>query len=145
MTKSSYGLVLLFAGWGVAAEADPPAGYVTADEAMKHYHETFGVAAGERNCPTTGDDEEAIVVCGGRPRHERLPLPIEREPGEVVRHVGEADGRDARAATACARTCPAPATNNILEILFAAPKIIRHILHKAGRSPIPAQQRGGTA
>ena len=129
MTKSSYGLVLLFAGWGMAAEAEPPAGYVTAEEAMKHYHETFGMPASERNCPKTGEGEEAIVVCGGRPGRERLPLPIEREPGEIVRHVGEADGRGALSATACARTCAPPPSNNVLEILFATPKIIRHILH----------------
>jgi len=130
MTKSSYGLVLLFAGWGMAAEAEPPAGYVTAEEAMKHYHETFGMPASERNCPKTGEGEEAIVVCGGRPGRERLPLPIEREPGEIVRHVGEPMSTTAALnADACGRTCPAPASNNVLEILFATPKIIRHILH----------------
>ena len=50
MTKSSYGLVLLFAGWGVGAEAQQVAGprLVTADEAMKHYHATFGVSADRR-------------------------------------------------------------------------------------------------
>jgi hypothetical protein len=132
MAKSSYGLVLLFAGWGIAAEAEPPAsGYVTAEEAMKHYRETFGVSGGERTCPRTGEgDEEAIVVCGGRPRRERLPLPIERDPGEIVRHVNEADGMAALNAGACLRGCQEPPKGSILTILFAAPKVIRHLLGK---------------
>ena len=129
MTKSSKGLVLLFAGWSVVAEAEPPAaGLVTADEAMKHYHETFGVADRERNCPRTGADEE-IVVCGGASQHERLPLPIEREPGEIVRHVNEPMSTTAALGAGCTRTCAGPATNNVLVILFQAPKVIRHILH----------------
>ena len=127
MTKSSYGLVLLFAGWGVAAEAQAAAGSVTAEEAMKRYHETFGIADRERNCPRTGADEE-IVVCGGASQHERLPLPIEREPGEIVRHVNEPMSSTAALGAGCTRTCAWPATNNVLVILFQAPKVIRHIL-----------------
>lgn len=129
MTKSSYGLVLLFAGCGVAAEAEPPAaGLVTADEAMKHYHETFGVAARERTCPKTGDGEEEIVVCGSAPRRERLPLPIEREPGEIVRHINEAPSPASAMSAPCFRGCDASGIN-VLKVISVAPKVIRHILH----------------
>ena len=86
MTKSSYGLVLLFAGSSVAVEAaQVPGGYVTADEAMQHYHETFGIPTARGCADTDRSSEEDIVVCGSLPRRNRLPLPIEREPGEIVR------------------------------------------------------------
>src|SRR4051812_1334786 len=129
MTKSSYGLVLLFAGWGVAADAEPPStGLVTADQAMKHYHETFGVAP-DRGCEDTarGSDEE-IVVCGGPKRRYRLPLPIEREPGEIVRHINEAPSPASALSAPCFRGCDASGVN-VLKIISAAPKIIGHILH----------------
>jgi hypothetical protein len=133
MAKSSYGLVLLFAGWSVAAEAEPPpTGLVTADEAMKHYRETFGTATpADRGCPTTGQgSDEEIVVCGNTPRRSyRLPLPIEREPGEVVRHVNEPDARAALAGPACSHSCYQPVTVNPIAVILAAPKVIRHILH----------------
>jgi hypothetical protein len=130
MTKSSYGLVLLFAGWGVAGEAAPPPGaYLTAEEAMKHYHETFGVP------PARGCDDadrgsgEDIVVCGSLPRRYRLPLPIEREPGEIVRHVNEPEATTAAlAGAACTHSCYQPVTINVIKAARAVPKIISHIL-----------------
>jgi hypothetical protein len=133
MTKSSCGLVLLFAGWSVAAEAEPPSvRLVTADEAMKHYHETFGIAPpGVRGCPEAGrGTDEEIVVCGTTPRRaHRLPLPIEREPGEIVRHVNEPDAAGALAGPACSHSCYQPVTVNPIAVILAAPKVIRHILH----------------
>ena len=127
MTKSSYGLAMLMAGWGVSAAAAPaPGATVTADEAMQHYHETFGIPA-TRGCADTdrGSDGD-IVVCGGPKRRYRLPLPIEREPGEIVRHVNEPDAPGALS-TPCFRGCDASGIN-VLKIISAGPKIIRHIL-----------------
>ena len=64
-----------------------PAPGVTAEEAMRVYRETFD-ATPAASCPEVADPD-AIVVCGRRARQPRLPLPIEREPGEIVRHAGE--------------------------------------------------------
>ena len=129
MTKSSYGLAMLFAGWGVSAAAAPQVdGPVTADEAMKHYHETFGVADRERTCPRTGDVDEDIVVCGNTKQRYRLALPIEREPGEIVRHVNDPGAPTAALSAPCFRGCDASGIN-VLKIISAAPKIIGHILH----------------
>lgn len=63
----------------------PPA--ITAEVAMRNYRETFG-ATRSAGCPEMRDSD-AIVVCGRRSRPPVLPLPIEREPGEIVRHAGE--------------------------------------------------------
>jgi len=117
---------MLFAGWSVAAETQPASAGVTAVEAMKHYHETFAVAP-DRGCTdiARGGDED-IVVCGGPKRRYRLPLPIEREPGEIVRHVNEPDAAGALSAP-CFRGCDASGIN-VLKIISAGPKIIRHIL-----------------
>ena|SRR6476620_4754180 len=128
MAKSSYGLVLLFAGWGVAGEAaPPPGGYVTAEEAMKHYHETFGVPAARGCDDAVRSSDEDIVVCGGPKRRYRLPLPIERDPGEIVRHVNEPDAPTAALGAACFRGCDASGVN-VLKVISAVPKIIGHIL-----------------
>lgn len=57
---------------------------VTAEEAMAHYREAFRLVPAA-NCPVSRDPED-IVVCGRRDaRSERLPLPVEPEPGERVR------------------------------------------------------------
>lgn len=136
MTKSSYGLVLLFAGWGLGAEAaPPPAGLVTADEAMRHYHETYGIqaraASGAACAPAGSGSDEDIVVCGRIPRRAyRLPLPIEREDGEIVRHINEpGSGVGAMAGAACTHSCYKPVTIDPRAVIAAAPKIFRHLLH----------------
>ena len=127
MTKSSYGLAMLMTGWGASAAAAPvPGGAVTAEEAMRHYHETFGIPA-TRGCDdAVRSSDEDIVVCGGPKRRYRLPLPIERERGEIVRHVNEPDAVGALASP-CFRGCDASGVD-VLKIVRAAPKIVRHIL-----------------
>jgi hypothetical protein len=125
MRKSRYGLALIVAGWGMAAEAEPPAaGLLTADEAMKHYHETYGIharASAAAACPQRGSGaDEEIVVCGRTPtRAYRLPLPIEREPGE-----GGRAGPDS-----CSRNCYQPVKIDLIGAARVAPKVIRHLLH----------------
>src|SRR4051812_12548097 len=106
MAKSSYAVVLLFAGWAAdAPAAPPPSGNVTAEEAMQHYRETFGGSA-KGHCPDLGATDEEIVVCGrAHAPLYRLPLPIERDPGEVVRHVGEPGSTVAAMTPPCPSTC----------------------------------------
>jgi hypothetical protein len=138
MTKSSYAVALLLAGWGAGAAAEPPGpGPLTADEAMKHYRETFGAEGGApapAGCADRGlvTDEE-IVVCGRTSRRQlhRLPLPIEREPGEVVRHINEpGGGPDAMAGGACIHSCYQPVSIDLIRAARAMPGIVRHILGK---------------
>src|SRR3954465_11459844 len=125
MAKSSYAMALLFAGWsGAAAAAPPSTGLLTAEEAMKHYHETFGVSA-KGHCPDLGATDEEIVICG-RPHAPlyRLPLPIERAPGEIVRHGGDAGGGVAAMnAGGCMRACQEPVKFDVVKLLFNTPKI----------------------
>lgn len=78
---------MLLVVWpGLTAAAEPA---VTAEQALQTYRRTFQPTR-ELDCPTSGPGD--IVICG-RPADaidpNRLPLPIEREPGEIVRHVGE--------------------------------------------------------
>jgi hypothetical protein len=132
MAKSSYAVALLVAGWAAdGAAAPPPSGNVTAEEAMQHYRETFG-GSPKGHCPDLGATDEEIVVCG-RPHAPlyRLPLPIEREPGEIVRHVGDAGGGvAAMTADGCRRACEQPVQVNVFQVILAAPKVLRHILGK---------------
>ena len=131
MAKSSYAVAFLLAGWmGEAEAAPPPSGSVTAEEAMRHYRETFGTAAPAR-CPERGagtDDE--IVVCGhSRVPGYRLPLPIEREPGEIVRHANEPGSAVEAMTPPCPSTCGGAMQVNVIELLLKTPRVIRHILH----------------
>jgi len=77
-----------------AAASLPPAGGLTAEQAMANYRAMVQGTTGttHRDCPTGSAD--AITVCarGDRPP-PRLPLPDERaEAGETVRHAGEFSG-----------------------------------------------------
>ena len=131
MAKSSYAVALLFAGWaGDAGAAPPPSGNVTAEEAMQHYRETFGTAAPARCAEKAASTDEEIVVCGrSRLPGYRLPLPIEREPGEIVRHANEPGSGVEAMNPPCPSTCGDQVKFNVIELLFKAPKIVRHILH----------------
>jgi hypothetical protein len=134
MAKSSCAVALLLAGWGVEAGAEPlAAGPVTAEAAMKHYREAFGAPA-DSGCPEPGRaTDEEIVICGrhGGRHPYRLELPIEREPGEAVRHINEpGNAVEAMRGPGCLRACQEPAKINIISVIFAAPKILRHILGK---------------
>lgn len=132
MAKSSYALVAILAGWCADATAEPPAGPVTADAAMKRYEQwlkTPELVA----CPPAGDAAAAdIVVCGRRSRRAgpRLPLSIERDPGEIVRHINDPGNPvEAMRGPACTYSCEQPVTINPIQVILAAPKVIRHILH----------------
>src|SRR4051794_388088 len=116
MAKSSFAVALLLAGWtGEAAAAPPPSGSITAEEAMQHYRETFGTAASGRCAERGAATDEEIVVCGRtRAPGYRLPLPIERDPGEAVRHVNEPDSAVAAMSPPCPSTCGAPAKINVI-------------------------------
>lgn len=126
-------MALLLAGHGgaAAAAATTPVGLsqarLTAEQAMDNYRRRFG---SDPACAAGGAEDE-VVVCGHRELHpDRLPLPIEREPGEVVRHVGEpGSGGGALGAGGCDRLCEQPITFNPIKAAIAVPKIIRHILH----------------
>jgi hypothetical protein len=129
MAKSSYAVVLLLAGWGTDASAQAPAAPLTADAAMKRYEQwlkTPELAA----CAESGNASDAdILVCGRRSRQAgpRLPLPIEREPGEVVHHINEAGGAPLNA---CYSACYQPLKIDMIGVARAVPKIINHILGK---------------
>lgn len=94
MTKSRMAVLLLMLWLPVQANAEEP---VTAEQAMEHYHQAFQPVR-SLDCPGGGGDE--IVVCGRRtdgPDPNRLPLPVERDPGERV--TGEAPSAVAAAGT----------------------------------------------
>jgi hypothetical protein len=99
---------------------------LTAEQAMANYHRRFSLAGGAACAAADAKDE--LVVCGRRPFHDRASFP--EEPGASIRHAGEAmTARDAMSADRCIRLCEQPVTVNIFEVVAAAPKIIRHILH----------------
>jgi hypothetical protein len=73
----------------------------TAEEAEARFRQVFAPTK-VLDCPEAKGDE--IVVCAREGEHPaRLPLPIEPEPGRIVR--GEASGMGAMAAGGCLRLC----------------------------------------
>lgn len=128
MAKSSCVVALLLAGWSADAAADPAPAPATADASMKLYQEWLNGSV--RRCPASGPlSDEEIVVCG-RTHHrqpERSPLPVARDPGEIVRHINE-PGNAVEAMRGPARPREA-VTVNPIAVILAAPKVIRHILH----------------
>jgi len=92
---------MLLVVWpGLTAAAEPA---VTAEQALQTYRRTFQPTR-ELDCPTAGQDD--IVICGrpaGALDPNRLPLPIEREPGEIVRHAGEPATSDQGPCRLCTR------------------------------------------
>jgi hypothetical protein len=135
MTKSRMAIALLFAasvlGGGAARAAAPPPGdapgeLLTAEQAMDNYHHRFELA-GQGRCSVVALANE-LVVCGRGPLHpNRVPFPDQLEPGEIVRHAGEADGGGG--GTGCTRLCEQPLSVDVIKAAAAVPKIIRHILH----------------
>ncbi len=70
--------LFLLIGLAAPANAAEP---LTAESALGNYR----LSVKPLECPKRADDE--IVVCGraaGRPDPNRLPLPVERPPGEIV-------------------------------------------------------------
>jgi hypothetical protein len=130
MAKSSYALALFVAGWSAEAGAEPPAILPVTFDLAKVRHERFGPLV-DTDCPETGrGSDEEIVVCGRTPHGplHRLPLPIEREPGEIVRHHNEpGNAVQALSTGGCSRTCYQPVTIDVLQAARAMPKIIGHI------------------
>jgi hypothetical protein len=131
-------MALLFAasmlGQGAAKAAAPPPGdtpgdRLTAEQAMDNYHHRFELA-GQGRCSVVAVADE-LVVCGRGPLHpDRVPLPDQREPGEIVRHAGETSGGVAAlSADGCTRLCDQGVSVNVFKVAAAVPKIIRHILH----------------
>jgi hypothetical protein len=92
---------------------------------MQRYREWSGSV---RSCPASGPlSDEEVVVCGRTHRQpERSPLPVSREPGEIVRHVGEPTMQGG----GCMRLCEQPVTIDLMAAARAAPKIFRHIFGK---------------
>ena len=127
MAKSSYAVALLFAGWTADAAAQAPAAPASADAAMKREQQWVSGAL-PRGCPASGPlSDEEIVVCGRTHRQpERSPLPVARDPGEIVRHAGEAGGADLNT---CYASCNQPVMINPIAVIVAIPKVVRHILH----------------
>ena len=74
------------AAWIVSASLilTPAAKAQTADQALAKYHETFS-SARYVDCPQAQDGEE-IVVCGRSDERskERLPLPVDPDPGARI-------------------------------------------------------------
>ena len=69
----------------VAQAAAPPTSPVTAEQAMATYRQTFDAVPTTRCAAAEGTEE--VVVCGRRAEADRLPLPVEPEPGAPVRLV----------------------------------------------------------
>jgi hypothetical protein len=128
MAKSSYAAAIFLAGWSAAAGAAPPEILpVDFDLATIGSEQRLGGPV-DLGCLGTGGGDEEIVVCGRahRPLH-RLPLPIQRDPGEIVRHVNDPGGGGAPAADACSRNCYQPVKIDLIGAARAVPKIFRHI------------------
>jgi len=91
---------------------------VTAEQALETYREKFrGPASlGCSNDP----DSDAIIVCGRRPAVDpnRLPLPVEPEPGRRIRGEPGVMGPD------CMRLCHQPVQ---VDLIGAIPKVIEGI------------------
>ncbi len=90
----------------------------TAEEAVAAYRDVFK-SIRELDCPRSGTEE--IVVCGrqeGEAPPGRLPLPVEREPGERVRGEPLQDGGG------CISRCPQPVMVPLLKVPGFIAKVI---------------------
>ena len=102
MSRMTAALLLASAPASAAAE-------VTAEQALAKYRQVFK-SPQELDCPTGGDE---IVVCAprrGAPSPFRLPLGVQRQPGERVRGEASADFGG------CVSRCHQPVQVNILAI-----------------------------
>lgn len=95
----------------------------TAEEAIVRYREIFKPTA-ELDCPKANGDE--AVVCGRRDQADphRLPLPVEREPGEPTRLVAGEPPRPSNPEY-CLRLCSQPV--DLLKAGKVAAKIVSHL------------------
>jgi hypothetical protein len=93
--------ILLFVGPPAIAQK-----MVTAEQALENHRRTFKPIQ-EIDCPTSTDPDE-ITVCGRRSEQDpnRLPLPVEREPGEPDLLPGEAPRASSTITNSCLRLCP---------------------------------------
>jgi hypothetical protein len=127
MAKSSCAVALLLAGWSADAAAQAPDAPLTVEAAMSRYRQWLD-GSSQAHCAQPGNaPDQEIVVCGRTHQQpERSPLPVSRDPGEIVRHAGEAGGGGA----ACYASCEQPLKLDLIGAARAVPKIINHILGK---------------
>ncbi len=122
MTLSRLAPALAIAALGQPAAATPP---LTAEQALAEYRKVIKTTK-ELDCPRSEGGEE-IVVCRGRAGAdpERLPLPVERVPGERV--SGGMNGVGALAADGCISRCGGSVGVNILAIPAFVGRVIERL------------------
>jgi hypothetical protein len=130
MAKLGYGMAAAALLSATAAAAAPEAA-LTAEQAMEIQREGVREAVGTASCARdreTGD----IVVCGRRGADpNRLPLPIERLPGERESLLpGELPRAQASFSTCVVGCQPSGIVVDPFRVIKVGSKIVRHILAK---------------
>lgn len=97
---------------------------VTAEEAMATYRQTF-TATQPARCATPERPDE-LVVCGRRDGEARLPLPLDRVPGEVDRLL---PGEARMIAESCIPTdrCPGGVSIDVFRAIGVAKRIFDRV------------------
>jgi hypothetical protein len=132
MAKLGYGMAaLLCAALAEPAFALAPETALTAEQAVEIQREGVREAVGTASCARdreTGD----IVVCGRRgPDPNRLPLPVERLPGERENLLpGELPRAQASFSTCVIGCQPTGLRIDVIRTMKVGSKIVRHILGK---------------
>jgi hypothetical protein len=118
----------------LAAAAEPafalaPEGSLTAEQAIEAQQDTVREAVGTSPCPR-GRDSGDIVVCGRRgPDPSRLPLPVERLPGERENLLPGELPRAQASYDTCVIACqPTGIRFDVFRAVRVGSKIVRHVL-----------------
>lgn len=122
---------LLFLGAAGPAFALVPEESLTAERAIEIQQDGIRHAIGTAPCPRDRDTGD-IVVCGRRgPDPNRLPLPVERIPGERESLLPGEMPRAQASYDTCVIGCqPSGIRFDVIRTVKIGSKIVRHILGK---------------
>jgi hypothetical protein len=122
-----------FLAFAAAAGAAPAmaASPLTAEQAIEVQQDGIRQAVGAAPCPRDRDTGD-IVVCGRRGSDpNRLPLPVERLPGERERLLpGEVPRAQASFSTCVIACQPSGIRIDVIQAIGVGSKIVRHVLGK---------------
>jgi hypothetical protein len=123
-------LILAVAAAALASGTAAAQAPLTAERAVEAQKDGLREAVGTAPCRRDGGAGD-IVVCGRRgPDPNRLPLPVERAPGEPENLLPGELPRAQTSYNSCMFGCPHPVTITDEDVRKYGGRILRHVLGK---------------